>query len=32
VAPGLKSIEDALEMRRRVLLAYEAAEPRPIRP
>jgi NADH dehydrogenase len=25
-APGLKSIEDALEMRRRVLLAYEAAE------
>jgi NADH dehydrogenase len=26
VAPGLKSIEDALEMRRRVLLAYEAAE------
>jgi NADH dehydrogenase len=26
VAPGLKSIEDALEMRRRVLLAFEAAE------
>jgi NADH dehydrogenase len=26
LAPGLKSIEDALEMRRRVLLAYEAAE------
>jgi hypothetical protein len=26
VAPGLKSIENALEMRRRVLLAYEAAE------
>src|SRR5262249_34328754 len=26
VAPGLKSIEDALEIRRRVLLAYEAAE------
>jgi NADH:quinone reductase (non-electrogenic) len=25
-APGLKSIEDALEMRRRVLLAFEAAE------
>jgi NADH dehydrogenase len=25
-APGLKSIEDALEIRRRVLLAYEAAE------
>src|SRR5438552_4823461 len=24
-APGLKSIEDALEIRRRVLLAYEAA-------
>ena len=26
VAPGLKSVEDAIEMRRRVLLAYEAAE------
>lgn len=26
VAPGLKSIDDALEMRRRVLLAFEAAE------
>src|SRR6185369_9510651 len=26
LAPGLKSVEDALEMRRRVLLAYEAAE------
>jgi NADH:ubiquinone reductase (H+-translocating) len=26
VAPGLKSIEDALEMRRRIFLAYEAAE------
>ncbi len=26
VAPGLKSIEDALEIRRRVFLAYEAAE------
>jgi NADH:ubiquinone reductase (H+-translocating) len=26
VAPGLKSIEDALEIRRRVLLAYEMAE------
>jgi NADH dehydrogenase len=25
-APGLKTIEDALEMRRRVLLAFEAAE------
>src|SRR5271169_4607803 len=25
-APGLKTIEDALEMRRRVLLAYELAE------
>jgi NADH:ubiquinone reductase (H+-translocating) len=32
-APGLKSIEDALDMRRRVLLAYEAAErePDPVR-
>src|SRR5919204_2210751 len=27
-APGLKSIEDALEIRRRVLLAYEIAERR----
>ncbi len=26
LAPGLKSIEEALEIRRRVLLAYEAAE------
>ena len=26
LAPGLKSIEDALEIRRRVLLAYECAE------
>ncbi len=26
LAPGLKTIEDALEMRRRVLLAYELAE------
>jgi len=26
VAPGLKSIEDALEIRRRIFLAYEAAE------
>ncbi|MCC6791243.1 MAG: NAD(P)/FAD-dependent oxidoreductase [Thermomicrobiales bacterium] len=26
VAPGLKSLEDALEIRRRILLAYEAAE------
>ena len=30
-APGLKSIEDALEIRRRVLLAYEMAEREPIR-
>ena len=31
IAPGLKTIEDALEIRRRVLLAFEAAErePRP---
>lgn len=28
-APGLKSIEDALEIRRRVLFAYEAAEREP---
>ncbi len=28
-APGLKSIEDALEIRRRVFLAYEAAEREP---
>jgi NADH dehydrogenase len=28
-APGLKTVEDALEMRRRVLLAYEAAEREP---
>ncbi len=26
IAPGLKSLDDALEMRRRVLLAFEAAE------
>jgi len=26
IAPGLKSVDDALEIRRRVLLAYEAAE------
>ncbi|MCA8954918.1 MAG: NAD(P)/FAD-dependent oxidoreductase, partial [Planctomycetes bacterium] len=26
LAPGLKSLEDALQMRRRILLAYEAAE------
>jgi NADH dehydrogenase len=26
VAPGLKTIEDAVEIRRRILLAYEAAE------
>ena len=25
-APGLKTLDDALEMRRRVLLAFEAAE------
>src|SRR5205814_5304190 len=25
-APGLKSVEDALEIRRRIFLAYEAAE------
>jgi NADH dehydrogenase len=29
VAPGLKTLEDALEMRRRVLLAYERAEREP---
>ena len=28
-APGLKTIEDAIEIRRRVLLAYEAAEREP---
>ena len=28
-APGLKSIEDALEMRKRILFAYEAAEREP---
>lgn len=28
-APGLKSIEDALEIRRRILLAYEEAEKEP---
>jgi NADH dehydrogenase len=28
-APGLKSLDDALEMRRRVLLAFEAAEREP---
>src|SRR5262245_3158204 len=28
-APGLKSLEDALEIRRKVLLAYEAAEREP---
>src|SRR5690242_8052365 len=26
LAPGLKSVEDALEIRRRIFLAYEAAE------
>jgi NADH dehydrogenase len=30
-APGLKSVEDALEIRRRVFLAYEAAEREPDR-
>src|SRR5262249_55049378 len=29
VAPGLKDIDDALEIRRRVLLAFEAAEREP---
>lgn len=29
LAPGLKSIEDALEIRRRVLMAYETAEREP---
>ncbi|MGH7357133.1 MAG: NAD(P)/FAD-dependent oxidoreductase [Candidatus Rokuibacteriota bacterium] len=29
LAPGLKTLEDALEIRRRVLLAYEAAECEP---
>ncbi|NNG15774.1 MAG: NAD(P)/FAD-dependent oxidoreductase [Gemmatimonadales bacterium] len=29
LAPGLKSIEDALEIRRRILLAFEGAERRP---
>jgi len=29
LAPGLKSIEDATEMRRRILLAFEAAERQP---
>ncbi|MDX1448579.1 MAG: NAD(P)/FAD-dependent oxidoreductase [Acidimicrobiia bacterium] len=28
-APGLKTVEDALEIRRRILLAFEAAERRP---
>ena len=26
VAPGLKTVEDALEMRRRIFMAFEAAE------
>ncbi|MDZ4874477.1 MAG: hypothetical protein CLLPBCKN_003873 [Chroococcidiopsis cubana SAG 39.79] len=30
VAPGLKTVEDALEMRRRIFLAFEAAERKPI--
>jgi len=29
VAPGLKTLEDALELRRRILLAFEAAEVEP---
>ena len=29
VAPGLKTVEDALEMRRRIFLAFEAAEKEP---
>ncbi|NJM98920.1 MAG: NAD(P)/FAD-dependent oxidoreductase [Phormidesmis sp. RL_2_1] len=29
VAPGMKTIEDALEVRRRILLAFEAAEKEP---
>src|SRR5436305_2219515 len=29
-APGLKTLDDALEMRRRVLLAFEAAESDPV--
>jgi NADH dehydrogenase len=29
LAPGLKTLEDALEIRRRILLAYEAAEREP---
>ena len=29
LAPGLKTIEDALEIRRRILLAFEAAEREP---
>ncbi|MGH7807355.1 MAG: NAD(P)/FAD-dependent oxidoreductase, partial [Thermodesulfobacteriota bacterium] len=29
LAPGLKTVEDALEMRRRILLAFEAAEREP---
>ena len=29
IAPGLKSLEDALEMRRRILLAFEKAEREP---
>lgn len=29
IAPGLKTLEDALEMRRRILLAFEAAEREP---
>jgi NADH dehydrogenase len=29
IAPGLKSVEDAIDMRRRILLAFEAAEREP---
>ena len=32
LAPGLKTIEDALEIRRRVLLAFELAERQGFRP
>ena len=30
-APGLKTIDDALEIRRRILIAFEAAEREPTR-
>ncbi len=32
VAPGLKTVEDALNIRRRIFTAYEAAGARPTRP